>query len=204
MLNSFEDLTARFTEIASQPHVVSRKSHGAVGELFEELMVGEVVGNQSGADFAEIATEAKVHYRMGEMTLFSCKGGMIRCIDGAGFPSLPNAEVKKQMGQSVFRMGKGLTEQDGQFVIGDRLIAWDVATLEARIAEKMPNLAMVKATKHNADQVTFDALTVCRKIIPSRFIDSIRKGEVCVEVRSNGTQFRASPKIISSWFETVH
>ena len=61
MLNSFEDLTARFTEIASQPHVVSRKSHGAVGELFEELMVGEVVGNQSGADFAEIA--CRLHKR---------------------------------------------------------------------------------------------------------------------------------------------
>tara|TARA_B100000214_G_scaffold356803_1_gene315719 strand:- start:670 stop:1335 length:666 start_codon:yes stop_codon:yes gene_type:complete len=212
MLNSFEDLTARFTEIASQPHVVRRKSHGAVGELFEELMVGEVVGNQSGADFAEIATEAKVHYRMGEMTLFSCKGEMFRAKDGARFPSLPNAEVKKQTGKSIFRMGKGLQEQRGQFVVTTLnndcirfgLIAWDIATLEARIAEKMPNLAMVKATKHNSDQVTFDALTVCRKIITSRFIDSIRKGEVCVEVRSNGTQFRASPKVISSWFTTVH
>ena len=206
MLNSFEDLNNRFAQVASQPHAVTRKSAGAVGELFEALMVGGIVGNQKGADFADIATEAKVHYRTGELTIFSCKGEMIRCIDGACFPSLKPAEIKAKRGKSTVRVGDGLTEQGDQFVVehnGDRLVAWDKATLISRIVEKMPNLAMVKATKQG-DQVTFDALTVCRKIIPSRFIDSIRNGQVRIELRSKGTSFRANPDVIASWFEIVH
>ena len=114
MLNSFEDLNNRFAQVASQPHAVTRKSAGAVGELFEALMVGGIVGNQKGADFAEIATEAKVHYRTGELTIFSCKGEMIRCIDGACFPSLKPAEIKAKRGKSTVRVGDGLTEQGGQ------------------------------------------------------------------------------------------
>ena len=206
MLNSFEDLNPRFAQVASQPHAVTRKSAGAVGELFEELMIGGIVGNQSGADFAEIATEAKVHYRTGELTIFSCKGEMIRCIDGACFPSLKPAEIKAKRGKSTVRVGDGLTEQGEQFVVehgGETLVAWDKATLISRIVEKMPNLAMVKATK-KGETVTFDALTVCRKIIPSRFIDSIRNGQVRIELRSKGTSFRANPDVIASWFETVH
>ena len=127
MLNSFEDLNNRFAQVASQPHAVTRKSAGAVGELFEALMIGGIVGNQKGADFAEIATEAKVHYRTGELTIFSCKGEMIRCIDGACFPSLKPAEIKAKRGKSTVRVGDGLTEQGDQFVVeheGDRLVAW--------------------------------------------------------------------------------
>ena len=70
MINSFQDLNTRFAQVARQPYAVTRKSAGAVGELFEQLMVGGIVGNQSGADFAEIATEATVHYRTGALTIF--------------------------------------------------------------------------------------------------------------------------------------
>ena len=71
MLNSFEDLNTRFAQVASQPHAVTRKSAGAVGELFEQLMVGGVVGNDRGADFAAINTEAKVHHGKGVLTVFT-------------------------------------------------------------------------------------------------------------------------------------
>ena len=195
MLNSFEDLNTRFAQVASQPHAVTRKSAGAVGELFEELMIGGIVGNQSGADFAKIATEAKVHYRTGELTIFSCKG-----------EGLKPSEIKAKRNKSTVRVGDGLTERGDQCVGehgGETLVAWDKATLISRIVEKMPNLAMVKATKQG-DQVTFDALTVCRQIIPSRFIDSIRNGQVRIELRSKGTSFRANPDVIAGWFETVH
>ena len=106
MLNSFEDLNTRFAQVARQPHAVTRKSAGAVGELFEQLMVGGIVGNQSGADFAEIATEAKVHYRTGELTIFSCKG-----------EGLKPAEIKAKRNKSTVRVGDGLTERGDQFVV---------------------------------------------------------------------------------------
>ena len=195
MINSFQDLNSRFAQVASQPHAVTRKSAGAVGELFEELMVGGVVGTQKGADFAEIATEAKVHYRTGELTIFSCKG-----------EGLKPADIKAKRGKSTVRVGDGLTEHGDQFAVkhdGETLVAWNKSTLVARIVEKMPNLAMVKATKQG-ETVTFDALTVCRQIIPSRFIDSIRNGQVRIELRSKGTSFRANPDVIASWFEVVH
>jgi len=63
---------------------------------------------------------------------------------------------------------------------------------------------MVKATKQG-DKVTFDRLAVCRKVIASRFIDSIARGDVVIEMRGNrGVTFRATPSVIETWFETVH
>jgi len=84
------------------------------------------------------------------------------------------------------------------------IMSWTVAELEARITEKMPNLAIVKATKGKAT-VTFDRMAVCRNVIASRFIDSIRNGDVVVEIRgSRGTIFRAYPSVIEGWFEVLH
>ena len=84
------------------------------------------------------------------------------------------------------------------------MMSWTVAELEQRITEKMPNLAIVHATKQG-EKVSYNKMTVCRKIIASRFIASLRQGEVVVEIRgSRGTIFRAMPKVIEGWFEVLH
>ena len=195
MINTIQDLRDRFDTIAHKAHTVTRTSSGAVGELFEELMVGEIVGNQKGADFVNIETEAKVHYRAGEVTIFSFRG------DG-----LKPSEIKAKRNKSTVRTGDGLTENNGRFTVkhnGETLTSWKISDLEARITEKMPNLAIVKATK-TGNKVTYDKMAVCQHIVPSRFIDSIRNGEVRIELRSKGTSFRANPAIVEGWFEVLH
>lgn len=95
MINSFQDLNTRFAQVASQPHAVTRKSAGAVGELFEQLMVGGVVGNDRGADFAAINTEAKVHHGKGVMTVFTF----------APTTGMSATEFKDAHGSTVVRRG---------------------------------------------------------------------------------------------------
>jgi len=203
MINSFQDLAARFAAISSQSHVVTRKSAGAVGELFESLMVGEIVGNDRGADFAAINTEAKVHHGNGVTTVFTF----------APTTGINAREFKATHGSTVVRHGvtngKGHgVEVNGPSVnvtvAGVAVAGWTVAELAARIEEKMPNLAMVAATK-KGNAVTFDRMAVCRKVIASRFIDSIARGDVVIEMRGErGVTFRAMPSVIETWFETVH
>ena len=203
MINSFQDLAARFAAVSSQSHVVTRKSAGAVGELFESLMVGEIVGNDRGADFAAINTEAKVHHGNGVTTVFTF----------APTTGINASEFKAAHGSTVVRHGvingKGHgVEVNGSTVnvtvSGVTVAGWTVAELAARIEEKMPNLAMVKATKQG-ETVTFDRMAVCRKVIASRFVDSIAHGDVVIEMRGNrGVTFRAMPSVIETWFETVH
>ncbi len=203
MINSFQELNTRFAQVASKPHTVTRKSAGAVGELFEALMVGGIVGNDRGADFAGINTEAKVHHGKGVTTVFTF----------APTTGMTATEFKNAHGSTVVRAetinGKGHSLQarrDG-FVVtvsGVAVAGWTVAELTARIEEKMPNLAMITATK-KGNAVTFDRMAVCQKIIASRFIDSVAKGEVVIEMRgSRGVTFRAMPSVIEGWFETVH
>ena len=203
MINSFQDLNTRFAQVASQPHAITRKSAGAVGELFEQLMVGGVVGNARGADFAAINTEAKVHHGKGVMTVFTF----------APTTGMSATEFKDAHGSTVVRRGVangkgGSVEVNGSMVNvtvgGVAVTGWAVAELSARIEEKMPNLAMVTATK-KGNAVTFDRLAVCRKVIASRFVDSIARGDVVIEMRGNrGVTFRAMPSVIETWFETVH
>ena len=203
MINSFQDLNTRFAQVASQTHAITRKSAGAVGELFEQLMVGGVVGNDRGADFAAINTEAKVHHGKGVMTVFTF----------APTTGMSATEFKDAHGSTVVRRGVangkgGSVEVNGSMVNvtvgGVAVTGWAVAELSARIEEKMPNLAMVTATK-KGNAVTFDRLAVCRKVIASRFVDSIARGDVVIEMRGNrGVTFRAMPSVIETWFETVH
>jgi len=207
MINTFQELHNRFDAIAHSAHNVTRSSSGAVGELFEKLMVGKIVGNQKGADFASIETEAKVHYGNSETTLFGfAPKRRTGSITAAQFAftygsSRVRANVVNSYGHSLKVNAKSVKiTVDGKAVTG-----WTVAELSERIAEKMPNLAIVKATK-TGNRVTYDRMTVCRHIIASRFIDSIRNGDVVVEVRGSqrGVIFRAMPSIIEGWFEVLH
>ena len=189
MINTFQELHNRFDAIAHSTHNVTRTSAGAVGELFEELMQGEIVGNDRGADFAGINTEAKVHHGSGVTTVFTFA-------PSSGI----SADVVNGHGHSLTVSADSVNVTvDGQAVAG-----WTVAELSARIVEKMPNLAIVTATKSNST-VTFDRMAVCRNVIASRFIDSIRNGNVVIEMRgSRGVTFRAMPSIIEGWFEVLH
>ena len=206
MINSFQDLNTRFAQVASQPHAVTRKSAGAVGELFEQLMVGGVVGNDRGADFAAINTEAKVHHGKGVLTVFTFAPTV--GMSAAKFKALHGSSVVRRgvangKGHSI-EMTFGSNAVVNVTVGGVAVAGWKVAELSARIEEKMPNLAMVAATK-KGNAVTFDRLAVCRKVIASRFIDSIARGDVVIEMRGNrGVTFRAMPSVIETWFETVH
>lgn len=203
MINSFNDLSERFNIVSAVAHRVTRKSAGAVGELFEELMVGEIVGNDRGADFAAINTEAKVHHGKGQTTVFSY----------APTYGVKAAQFKAAYGSSIVRSngnnGKGhvlevTDERVSVIVDGVAVCGWMVSELLSRITEKMPNLAIVAATK-KGEQVTFDRMTVCRQIVATRFLDSIKRGEVSIEMRgSRGVSFRAMPETIIKWFETVH
>jgi len=198
MINTFKDLQNRFNAIAHKKHTVRSTSHGAVGELFEKLMIGRVVGTQKGADFVSINTEAKVHYSSTNLvTIFSYRG-----------KGIDPRDVTELRGRSYAKMGDGIVEKNGNICIahnGKILCIWSISALEARITEKMTNLAIVKATK-TGNKVTYNKMTVCRKLIPSRFIDSIRKGDVKIETRHsrNATQFRASYSVIEEWFEVLH
>ena len=203
MINTMQDLRDRFETISNKMHTVTHTSNGAVGELFEELMQGEIVGNDRGADFAKINTEAKVHYSNGVTTVFTF----------APTKGMRPQHFKDQFGGSCVHTskpnGKGhklnIRGNKVSVNVGNKsLMSWTVAELEQRIEEKMPNLAIVKATKQGG-KVSYDKMTVCRKIIASRFIDSIRKGDVVVEIRgSRGTIFRAYPSVIEGWFEVLH
>jgi len=205
MLNSFQDLTTRFAQVASQPHQLTRNSNGEIGELFEELMVGKIVGNDRGADFAAINTEAKVHYgKTANTTVFTF----------APTQGLSTKDFRAEHGKTTVRSGsvtyKGHTvnvSKDEVSIMIDGVAAcgWKIAELKERIKIKMPNLAMVFATKHNPSQVTFDRMALCQKVIASRFINSIALGEVVIEHRGDrGIGFRAKPSVIETWFETVH
>jgi len=207
MINSFQDLTARFAQVASQSHAVTRKSAGAVGELFEQLMVGGIVGNDRGADFAAINTEAKVHHGKGVLTVFTF----------APTVGMSASEFKAAHGSTVVRLGVANGKGHSVTIVhhikgpsvavtvdGKPTAGWTIDELKKRIEEKMPNLAMVAATK-KGNAVTFDRLAVCRKVIASRFLDSIARGDVVIEMRGNrGVTFRAMPSVIETWFETVH
>ena len=198
MINTFKELHNRFDAIAHKKHTIKSFSNGAVGELFEKLMIGRIVGGQRGADFTNINTEAKVHYSSNtQVTLFSYRG-----------KGIAPRDVTERRGKSHAKMGNGIVEKNGKFCIthnGKTLCEWSVSDLEARITEKMTNLALIKATK-TGNKVTYDKMTVCRKLIPSRFIESIRKGEVKIETRSskNIAQFRTNYSVIEGWFEVLH
>jgi len=73
MINTFQELHNRFDAIARATHNVTRTSAGAVGELFEELMQGEIVGNDRGADFAGD------QYRGQGASWFRCNHGIHFC-----------------------------------------------------------------------------------------------------------------------------
>jgi hypothetical protein len=203
MINTFQELHNRFDAIAHSTHNVTRTSAGAVGELFEELMEGEIVGNDRGADFAGINTEAKVHHGSGVTTVFTfapSSGISASQFKSAHGSTVVRADVVNGHGHSLTVSADSVSVTvDGQAVAG-----WTVAELSARIVEKMPNLAIVTATKSNST-VTFDRMAVCRNVIASRFIDSIRNGNVVIEMRgSRGVTFRAMPSIIEGWFEVLH
>ena len=202
MISTFADLDTRFAAIAGTSHVVTRKSAGAVGELFEELMAGGIVGNFAGADFAEIDTEAKVHYGRGPMTLF--------CF--AFSHGVKPAEFSKAYGSGQVRVGrvnsKGhslrVTDSAVEVTVDGRAVAgWSVADLLERIENKMPNLAMVDATKRG-QSVVFNQMFVGKRIVAERFIEAIASGNVIVEMRSGAVQFRANPETVKGWFEASH
>ena len=209
MINTFQELHNRFDAITNSVHKVTRSSNGAVGELFEELMQGEIVGNDRGADFANINTEAKVHHGSGVTTAFTfapTKGMRPRHFKDQFGGSCVRTTKRNGKGHQLNIRGNKVSVKVGN----SSIMSWTVAELEARITEKMPNLAIVKATKVKATKkgkatVTFDRMAVCRNVIASRFIDSIRNGDVVVEIRgSRGTIFRAYPSVIEGWFEVLH
>ena len=204
MLNSFEDLNTRFAQVASKPHVVTRKSAGAVGELFEELMLGKIVGTQKGADFAAINCEAKVHYsRTNPLTTLFCFAFSL---------GLKPSEFSKEF--HVGTVYAGRANKRGQSVSvcwkrvmitvdGVAVAGWTIDELKERIEMKMPNLAFVNATKRG-QTVTFNEMFVGQHVVAERFIDSIADGEVAIEMRSNCVQFRATPAVIKKWFAKVN
>ena len=204
MLNSFEDLTTRFAQVASKPHVVTRKSAGAVGELFEELMLGKIVGTQKGADFAAINCEAKVHYaRCNPLTTLFCFAFSL---------GLKPSQFSKEFHVGTAHAGR--TNKHGQSVSvcwkrvmvtvdGVAVAGWTIDELKERIERKMPNLAFVNATKRG-QTVTFNEMFVGQHVVAERFIDSIANGEVAIEMRSDCVQFRATPAVIKTWFAKVN
>ena len=204
MINSFQDLTTRFAQVARKPHVVTRKSAGAVGELFEELMIGGIVGNQSGADFAAINCEAKVHYtRTNRLTTLFCFAFTL---------GLKPSAFAKEFHAGMARAGR--TNKHGQSVSvcwkrvmitvdGVAVAGWTIDELKERIEMKMPNLAFVNATKRG-QTVTFDEMFVGQHVVAERFIDSIANGDVTIEMRSGVVQFRASRDVIKTWFAKVN
>jgi hypothetical protein len=204
MINTFQDLRNRFETIANKSHKVNRPGPGAIGELLEELMVGAIVGNDRGPDFASINTEAKVHYGKNALTtVFTRKPSQ----------GMTTKEFYNEYGRTTVRVGsvtyKGHTvkvtkKKVSIMVDGVAVLSWTIAELIERIEEKMPNLAMVFATKQG-EHVTYDRMAVCRKIVASRFIDSIRNGKVLLDHRgSRGIGFRANPSVIEGWFEVLH
>lgn len=203
MINSFAALDSRFATIANRDHAVTRASAGAVGELFEQLMVGEIVGNQRGADFAAIDCEAKVHYGSGVVSLFTL----------APTWGMKAGEFKRDHGSTVVRANavnnKGFTvlidagyvcvARDGQAIVG-----WTVEALANRIEEKMANVCFVTATK-KSNSVTFTDMFVGKRVNGQRFVDAIRTGKVAIEMRGDrGCVFRAMPAVLKSLFETTH
>jgi len=202
MINSFSDLDSRFAAIAGKPHAVTRKSAGAVGELFEALMIGGIVGNQKGADFAAIDTEAKVHYAKNPTTIFSFAftQGMKPSDFSKRFNSgIARAGATNKHGHSVTVKGDMVqVTVNGQAVAG-----WTIAEIAERIEMKMPNLAMVDATKRG-NQVIFNEMFVGKRVVAERFIEAIASGAVVIEMRSGAVQFRAKPATIKEWFETIH
>ena len=204
MINSFQDLTTRFAQVASKPHVVTRKSAGAVGELFEELMIGGIVGNQSGADFAAINTEAKVHFsRTGVLTTLFCSAFTLGLKPSAFakefHAGMARAGRANKHGHSVSVCWKRvMITVDGVAVAG-----WTVDELKERIERKMPNLAFVNATKRG-QTVTFNEMFVGQHVVAERFIDSIANGDVTIEMRSGVVQFRAHQNVIKTWFAKVN
>lgn len=202
MIKSFAELDARFAAIAGKTHTVRRNHAGAAGELFEVLMQGEIVGNDKGADFAAINCEAKVHTSKSATTIF--------CM--AFSRGIKPAEFSKRFGSGTVRMGKINKAGQSVAVVGDALMVtvngqavagWSLTEIAKRIEEKMPNLAMVNATKHN-NRVVFNQMFIGKRVVADHFIASILAGDVVIEMRSGAVQFRAQSKIIETWFETTH